>query len=114
VYFPVFLDADLPEAFQETPDGGCVLWRRLMQLASNRGDAEQRAAIREQLAELHVRFEQMTKETLREAATLKEQRDFDGLQRLLWSFMQANVERFEEFWNTHVESAAVDSLEALA
>lgn len=118
VYFPVFLDAELPEAFQESPQGhrpgGCLLWRRLMQLATHRGDAEERAAIREQLAELQVRFEHLTKETLSEAALLQEQRDFDGLQRLLWSFMQANVERFEEFWNTHVESAVVDSVEALA
>ncbi len=104
VYFPVFLDTDLPPAFQETPDGGCVLWRRLMQLASNRGDAEHRATIREELAELQVRFDHQAKETLTEATTLKQQGDANGLQRLLWSFMQANVERFDEFWTAQVEA----------
>jgi dipeptidase len=106
VYFPIFVDADLPPAFQERTDEGSVLWRRLMQLASHRGDAEQRALIREGLAELQLRFDHQAKETLAEATNLKKQGDATGVQRLLWSFMQANVERFEEFWSARVEPAA--------
>ncbi len=102
VYFPIFLDADLPPAFHDTSDGGCALWRRLMQLAGRRGDA----ALREGLAELQLRFDHQAKETLAEAAALKKQGDADGVQRLLWSFMQASVERFEEFWSAKVEQAA--------
>ncbi len=109
VYFPIFLDGDLPPAFQETADGGCVLWQRLMRLAAERGDGERQAALREGLAELQVRFDHQAKETLAEAVTLKDQRDSDGLQRLLWSFMQANVERFDEFWTAQVEAETLET-----
>jgi secernin len=104
VYFPIFLDVDLPPSFQETAEGGCVLWRQFMRLAVERGDAERLAELREGLAELQLRFDHQAKETLAEAATLKNQGDSDGLQRLLWSFMQANVERFDEFWTAQVEA----------
>ena len=110
VYFPIFLGGELPAVFEESQDGACQLWQRFMHLAIRRGDAERRAALREGLANLQVRFDHLTRETLAEVATLTEQRNGDAVQRLLWSFMQANVERFEEFWTEVAELPATAAI----
>jgi secernin len=108
VYFPVFLDGELPPAFGAAPgESGCVLWRRLMRLAADRGDGERLAATREALAALQARFDHDAREVLAEAAGLKRAADAVGLRLLLGSFMQACVERFEEFWSAGVEEQAV-------
>jgi secernin len=107
VYFPVFLDGDLPPAFRVAPsESGCAAWQRLMRLAADRGDAAQQTAAREALAALQARFDHNAKEALAEAAELKRLADVVGLRLLLGSFMQANVERFEEFWSVEVETRA--------
>ena len=107
VYFPVFLDGDLPPALRAAPsEQGCGPWRRLMRLASDRGGADQQAATREALAALQARFDHDAQEVLAEAAGLKRLADVVGLRLLLGSFMQACVERFEEFWSAQVEARA--------
>jgi secernin len=104
VYFPIFLDGELPLAFQAAPpDGDCELWRLLMHLTRKHRDSERKVAVREALAALQARFDLQTKEMLSEAVVLKKQGDGDSMQRLLGSFMQANVERFEEFWAWQIE-----------
>jgi dipeptidase len=107
VYFPVFLDGDLPPALRAAPsEQGCAPWRRLMRLASDRGGADQQAATREALAALQARFDHDAQEALAEAAGLKRLADVVGLRLLLGSFMQACVERFEELWSAQVEARA--------
>jgi hypothetical protein len=101
VYFPLFLDAELPAAFQTSPTGAAL--QRLRTLALGR-NAAQRATIRDALIGLQARFDHQTRETLAEAAALKQQPDAEALGRLLNSFMQANIERFEEFWTTQIET----------
>jgi hypothetical protein len=108
VYFPVFLDCDLPPAFQEeAPGAGCVMWRRVMRLAAERGEADQVAATRDALTGLQARYDHYAREMVAEAAALKKQGDEKGVQLLLGSFMQANVERFEDFWAAHTKASAV-------
>ena len=74
-----------------------------MHVARKHRDPQQKATLREALAALQARFDLQTQEVLAEAALLKKQGDGDSLQRLLGSFMQANVECFEEFWAWQVE-----------
>ena len=103
VYFPVFLDAELPPALTAaSPATGCEMWQRLKQLSVQRDDASWREALRQELTALQAHFDQQTKEALTEAAAMKKEGD-TALQRLLGTFMQANIERFEEFWSTQVE-----------
>ncbi len=99
VYFPLFLNGDLPEAFQpENPRGGCAVWRWMKGL---RGPSKHQAEVREQLAGLQVRFDQEAHDFQAEAAILQHHGDADALHRLATSFMQHNLEAFasvcEEF-----------------
>jgi dipeptidase len=99
VYFPLFLDGELPEAFQaEGLRGGCKVGRWMKGL---RGPSERLTEVREQLAGLQVRFDQEARDFQAEATILKQHGDADALQRLATSFMQHNLEAFaavcEEF-----------------
>jgi dipeptidase len=108
VYLPLFLDGELPEAFQaEGPRGGCAVWRWMKGL---RGPGEHLTEVREQLAGLQVRFDQESRDFQTEAAILKHHGDADALHRLATSFMQHNVEAFasvcEEFGQQTGKAAA--------
>jgi secernin len=96
VFFPVLLDGELPVEFEEdSPGGGCTLWRRLTRLADAAPrDPHLAAAAREALAGLQIRFNRDAADALGElAATAGPER-----QRLAGTFMQHAVERFDEAW----------------
>jgi dipeptidase len=101
VFFPVVLVGELPGAFSREPgevdtDG---VWRRLGQVnAVARLGRPQRAEVRQALTSLQSTLDQEAEEFASEAATLSGPDGHEGLRRLAGSFMQHNLERFEECW----------------
>jgi dipeptidase len=97
VYLPLSLAADLPAALKE-PDGrGCWVWQQLVRWqAAGRTDAHQRAALRVGLAGLQERLDEDTREFLEEVSILRRGGEVEAMTRLANSFMQHNLECFEE------------------
>jgi secernin len=97
LYFPLFLDGELPAAFEE--DGtaaGCRVWRRASALlAEAERDPALLAALREALAALQERFEVEAHDFAREARELKRRGAAHELHRLAGTFMQHNLESWE-------------------
>jgi secernin len=87
VYFPVFLDGELPQPFSEGVQG---LGGQI------RKDHRRRALAREAFARLQIRFEQETEEFMKEGAELKQRGCLADFQRQASLFMEHNVEQFEE------------------
>jgi secernin len=112
VYFPAFVEADLPAALQGDGPAARGVWRwqqRLHErLGRNRGLWD---AARERLGQLQGRFDQEAAEFAAEAAGLRRQGRGDEAARLAGLLMQSHVERFEdaaqEFLAAHGRSAAV-------
>jgi hypothetical protein len=97
VYFPVFLDGDLPPALGATGDetgAGSVqsLMQRLRDLID--GDRERWALARSALSQLQARLDQETEEFLTETAGQRE-REPHEFERQAGLFMQHAVECFE-------------------
>jgi secernin len=113
VYFPLSLDAELPIAFRsdapwqgphrlraEGVSAGTSVRQRMQSLhARLRQDPRALIPVREMLAGLQTRFDQVAREFRSEAAVLCEHSAGYELERLAGSFMQHNVERFEEVWD---------------
>ncbi len=106
VYFPVVFEGELPRAFSADAGnpGGMSVWQRVASLHDrwNR-DAWQAAVGRKVLADLQGRFDRATREYLAEAVVLRRQGDAVALHRLAGSFLEHNLERFEETWREIVE-----------
>jgi secernin len=99
VYFPVFLDGELPAAFTcgTAAVHGDSLWWRTQQLLGLIEAAPERLDLaHEPLARLQGRFELDVEEFAAEGAALKRRGARDELQRLAGSLMQSHVERFDE------------------
>jgi dipeptidase len=97
LYFPLLLDGELPAAFQaEAPGAGCRVWRQMTRLQEGaRRDARRHKALCEELTALQEQLDQHAREFLPEAAALQG-RGGRELERLAGSFMQHNLERFED------------------
>jgi dipeptidase len=99
VYFPVFLDAALPEAFAnagQQPNAASVWWRtqRLHEhLCRNPRRVEQAS---ESMSRLQARFDQEAEEIAAEMAPLKSRREMDELQRRGSIYLQHCLERYGE------------------
>src|SRR5207248_11358518 len=98
VYFPMFLDGELPEPFTPVghPSAAEDLWRRALRLhAQSSRDPEHRDLVRESLARLQAHFDQGAEEFNAEGAALKQRGALADVQRQATLFMQYNLERFE-------------------
>ena len=99
VYFPVWVEADLPAALQgdvrlQAPWGAWRWQQRLHdQLGRNPGRWE---AARERLGQLQGRFDQEAGEFAAEAAAPARRGQRDEARRLAGLLMQSHVERFED------------------
>lgn len=98
VYFPIFLDGELPEAFTQTSPltGTEGFWRRVCRLGEqSERDPEWSTLVRDSFARLQARFDQEAEEFNAEGAALKQRGEQAELQRQATLFMQYNLERFE-------------------
>jgi secernin len=96
VYVPIFLDGELPKAFQGTDEPLGHLWQRVRRHNLRLNDDPHRwAAAREQLAGLQARFDQEAEEFAAEAAAIKQGGDLEELHRQCGLFMQHHLEQLE-------------------
>ncbi len=98
LYFPIFLDGDLPEPFTAAGLEATAqsFWGRMARVAEHlQDDADQWALARESFDRLQARFDQEAEELAAEAVALKERGAQAELQRQAGLFMQHNLERFE-------------------
>lgn len=99
IYFPVFLDGELPPAFTQ---GGAAmtpksLWWQTAQLDEQlERDAEQWALARDAFIRLQARFDQEAEEFAAEGKSLKTRGEIEELQRQAALFMEHNLEEFEK------------------
>jgi hypothetical protein len=97
VYFPLYLAGELPAEFLDDSDTGCALWRELTECqAECQRNSSLRHALQAEFDYLQERFDQTAREFLAEALALEQRSERVQLERLAGSFMQHNVERFEE------------------
>jgi secernin len=99
IYFPVFLDGELPDAFiqEQMETIGAGLGGRLAYLMTQRSDTPGRLnRAREAFARLQALFDQETEEFLNEASMFKKSGATAELQRHASMFMQYNLEKFED------------------
>jgi dipeptidase len=96
VYFPLFLESEIPEVFGDTTPAGESLWTRSMHLDQQiRADPERRALIREMLGRLQARLDQDAEEFAAEGASLKQKGAHSEVQRLAGVAMQHGLELYE-------------------
>jgi hypothetical protein len=98
VYFPIPLVGELPPALRASAnEKGCAVWRSLSRLLGQcRSDPESWKQVREEMARLQVRFEDNCRDLLADAAHLRQAGSRTELDRLVGSFMQHNIECFDE------------------
>jgi hypothetical protein len=101
VYFPAFLEGELPAAFTHSPAGASGddarwHWREVAAFLAQH--AERRDLAREMLGRLQARFDQEAEDFAAEGAALKQQGEHAGLQRLATLFMEHCLELFKEVW----------------
>ncbi|HZY83604.1 MAG TPA: carcinine hydrolase/isopenicillin-N N-acyltransferase family protein [Gemmataceae bacterium] len=97
LYFPLYLEGDLPAAFEDDGTGaGCRVWRRSSALlAEAERDPALMAGLGEDLAALQERFELEARDFAAEAQALKRRGTAHELHRLAGAFMQHNLESWE-------------------
>lgn len=98
VYFPLFLEAELPAAWTQELHGlPAAIWHNYRCWCETlEGEAEHRQAAGPLLASLQARFDQEAAEFLEEARLLLEQEQRDQVLRLANLLMQGHLERFED------------------
>jgi dipeptidase len=114
VFFPLFLEGEIPEAFGgESGVADSVVSRRLRGLAARATrDRHQLATVRDTVAQLQTRIDQEARELLGEATLLQRRGETEGLRRLTGSFMQHQLECFEDAWSALMDPK--DSRRAVA
>ena len=98
LYFPLFLDGELPAPFTDTAPsaGGESVWTRLSRLSVRlEQDREQRMIVRDSFARLQARFDQEAEEFNAEGVALKQRGAVNDVHRQASLFMQYNWERFD-------------------
>jgi hypothetical protein len=97
LHFPLVPSGEVPAAFREDEEGGSRVWRLLtLWHRAARGDPRRRAALQAELARLQERFDLTARDFAAEAEAAAQAGSADGLRRLAGSFMQHNLDRFEE------------------
>jgi dipeptidase len=99
LYFPIFLDGELPVAFTHPAQSPSTenLWPLLSRLSDQLEQEPERCAfVRDNFARLQARFDQEAEEFNAEGAALKQRGAVSDLHRQATLFMQHNLERFEE------------------
>jgi secernin len=107
IFFPLFLNAELPTAFEvEEGNSGCRVWHQMQRMIDAcQHDPERSTSLREALAGLQERFDLETQSLLSEATALAEEDAIPAMQRLASSLMQHNLERFEDLYARFFEEA---------
>jgi len=107
LYFPLCLEAELPAGFRdEGPGAGSPVWLAMLRLeAEGRRDQRSGKALHERLPALQEQFDEQAREFLAEASGLKARGAAQELESLARSFMQHNLERFEEACTGVLEEA---------
>src|SRR5437899_3075444 len=95
VFFPIFLDADLPQGFADAGMDG-VWWRASRSQDHLQQSPEQWALARDTYGRLQARFDMEADEFTAETAALAQRGDHGEVRRLATMFMQHNLEQFEE------------------
>jgi dipeptidase len=96
VYFPLFLEGDIPEVFSGDSASAEHLWTRSQHLDQQlRSDSDRRGPVREILARLQNRLDQDAEEFAAEGAALKQKGALQELQRLSGLAMQHSLELYE-------------------
>jgi dipeptidase len=95
VYFPLFLESDIPELFAGRTIAAEDLWTRSVHLHEQVLDPERRGLVRETLGRLQVRLDQDAEEFAYEGAALKQKGAFGETQRLASLAMQHSLELYE-------------------
>jgi secernin len=99
LFFPVFLDGELPEAFRTAghQPGVTGVSTRILRLNEQfRLSPRRHSAVTDAFARLQARFDQDAEEFAAELQTLKRQDPAADCQRQAMVFMQHTVERFDE------------------
>jgi hypothetical protein len=112
VYFPIFLCGDLPAAFtvDPRPTAG-QLWARISELMKQvEKESEGRLQIQEGFVRLQARFDQEAEEFAAEARDLSIRGRHVDLRRHATSFMQYNLERYEEHLDEALAAARIATL----
>jgi secernin len=96
VYFPLFLESEIPEVFGGNTSADESLWARSLHLDQQvRADPDRRAVVRETLGRLQARLDQDAEEFAAEGALLKQKGAHSEVQRLAGVAMQHGLELFE-------------------
>lgn len=107
LYFPVFVDGELPEALRGDGQESSVIWRGGRQLEAYLGGSQERwGQMREQTGSLQAQFDHEAEEFAAEGAALTRRGAAGDLQRLATLFMQHCVEKFEEVFAGQLSPAA--------
>jgi dipeptidase len=99
VYFPIFLEAELPEAFSSTSPEPATnrVWQRMRQVEAYLGNSRERwASVHEQLGRLQGQLDHEAEDFAVEGAALKQQGAVAELERLASLFVQHCLERFDK------------------
>jgi len=106
VYFPLFIEGDIPEVFGGKTPSAESLWTQAVHLGEQLHiDPEQRGLVRETFGRLQARLDQDAEEFAYEGIALKRSGAVAELQRLAGLSMQHSLELFE---------SALGSLQKLA
>jgi len=106
VYFPLFVEGEIPEPFDGKTPGLESLWMRAVHLGERlHADPDQRGLARETFGRLQARLDQEAEEFADEGAALKQSGQLTELQRQAGLNMQHSFELFE---------SALGSLQKLA
>lgn len=96
VYFPLFLESEIPEVFSRDTIAAEGLWSRSQHQDRHiHGDPDRRALMRETLGRLQARLDQDAEEFAAEGALLKQKGALAEVQRLAGLAMQHNLELVE-------------------
>jgi secernin len=98
VFFPIPLAGELPLALRAgATESGCAVWQSMARLlAPCRQDGQRWKQVREELGQLQARFEDNCRDLLADAVLLRHGGNRTELDRLAESFMQHNVESFDD------------------
>src|SRR5260370_30021928 len=97
VYFPIFLDGELPEPFTHAGQmrSAETFWRRVSGLSEQiEHEPERRALVRDSVARLQARFDQEAEEFNAEGAAPKQRGALADLERQATLFLALNLEPF--------------------
>lgn len=97
VYFPIFLDGELPRfwSLEEAPHAGTIGSRTQQLLGTLGSNPERWALVRAALGQLQARFDADTEDFLAESGHHRRDGNLHEFQRLAELFMQHTAERFE-------------------